>query len=264
MPVAQNLYVIRSQKDMAGEFFRNVQKQKPAQYQGLYLVSPDGKVLASHQQYKNGKTWVNELIADLEPGLRAFGDIKPRDVSRTDPLPFRGVGKREDGSITLAIYLRYARKKIPLRELPNPTIDSLTLSTSELGEFAPPRIEHGVAWKLSEELSRKFSRLLGPSDEDSMPRPKEMTAFNLTGKLDRDENGVAIITYQGSLAGGHLNAAKKQTQGKVNILGVGRYHVKTKQMLSLVWIADGVHNRPPPYDNAVPYSAVVEWVRKRK
>lgn len=264
MPVAVNLYEIRAQKDAGGDFFRQVQKQRPGQYQGLYLVSPDGKVLASHQQFKSEKTWTNELIADLEPGLRAFGDIKPRDFTRTDPLPFRGVGKRDDGSVTLAIYLRNSIKNIPIRELPNPTIDSLTLSAKELSEFAPPRLELGAAWKLSEELSRKFSRLLGPSNEDSMPRPHEVTAFNIVAKLDRGENGVAIVTYQGSLVGGHLNAAKKQTKGRVNIVGVGRYHVKTQQMLSLVWVADGVYNGPPPYDYDVGYSGVVEWVRERK
>lgn len=264
VPVALNLYEIRDQKDAAGDFFRQVQKQRPGQYQGLYLASPDGKVLASHQQYKADRPWAAQLIADLEPGLRAFGDILPRDFSRTDPLPFRGVGKRDDGSVTLAIYLRNSIKGIPIRELPNPTIDSLTLSPKELSEFAPPRLELGATWKLSEALSRKFSRLLGPSNEDSMPRPHEVTAFNIAAKLDRGENGVAILIYQGSLVGGHLNAAKKQTKGRVNIVGAGRYHVKTQQMLSLVWVADGIYNGAPPYDHDVGYSAVVEWVRERR
>ena len=44
VPVALNLFVIREQRDAAGDFFRAVQKQRPAQYQGLYLVAPDGKV----------------------------------------------------------------------------------------------------------------------------------------------------------------------------------------------------------------------------
>ena len=170
IPVALNLYEIRIQKDAAGDFFRGVQKQRPAQYQGLFLVGSDEKVLASHQKYTNDKTWASDLINDLEPGLRAIGDIKPREVTRVDPLPFRGSGKREDGSITLAIYLRNHIKGIPLRELANPTIDSLTLSAKELSEFAPPRLELGATWKLSEDLSRKFGRLLGPGDENTMPR----------------------------------------------------------------------------------------------
>ncbi len=264
VPVALNLYEIRSQKDSSGDFFRGVQKQRPAQYQGLYLVTAEGKVLASHQKYANEKTWAHDVATDLEPGLRAFGEIKPRDVSRVDPLPFRGVGLHNDGSITLAIYLRNSIRGIPLRELPNPIVDSLTLSAAELGEFAPPRLELGATWKFSEELSRKFSRLLGPGDEDSMPRPSEVTAFHLTAKLDRGENGVAIITYQGTLTGSHLTAAKKRTQGRIQIVGVGRYRVKTREMLSIVWLAEGVYNAPPPYDAGVGYSGVAEWVRDRK
>ena len=92
MPVALNLYVIRQQKDAAGDFFRAAQKQRPGQYQGLYLVAPDGKVLASHQNFKSHKTWAEELLADLRPGLQAFGKVKPREVRRSDPTPQRGCG----------------------------------------------------------------------------------------------------------------------------------------------------------------------------
>ena len=50
VPVALNLYKIREVKDAAGEFFRAVYKQTPNRYQGLWIVSAEGKVLASHQQ----------------------------------------------------------------------------------------------------------------------------------------------------------------------------------------------------------------------
>src|SRR2546430_2588259 len=79
-------------KGSAGTFFKAVQKQRPAQYQGLYLVSADGKVLASHQAFKDHKTWTNELLADLTPGLKAFGDITPRKKQVVNALPNRGVG----------------------------------------------------------------------------------------------------------------------------------------------------------------------------
>ena len=48
VPVALNLYEVRDDKGAAGDFFRAVQKQNPDQYQGVYVVAPDGKVLASH------------------------------------------------------------------------------------------------------------------------------------------------------------------------------------------------------------------------
>src|SRR5947209_17545643 len=160
-----------------------IQRQRPAQYQGLYLVAADGKVLASHQNFKSHKTWPREVLADLRPGVKAFGDIKPRAVEPADPLPERGVGLRTDGGVCPAVFLRYAVKNIPLRELPNPTIDSLVLTADELKELAPARTEAGAEWRLSEALGRKFSRVLGPGDEDTMPRPGEVTAVRFVGKV---------------------------------------------------------------------------------
>src|SRR2546422_7316990 len=101
VPVALNLYEIRKAQGPSGDFFRAVQKQRPAQYQGLYLVAPDGKVLASHQNFKSDKTWAKELLADLEPGLKAFGQVRPRDFRRGDPTPRRGSGLLPDGGATL-------------------------------------------------------------------------------------------------------------------------------------------------------------------
>jgi hypothetical protein len=259
VPVALNLYVIRKQPDAAGDFFRAVQKQRPAQYQGLYLVSPDGRVLASHQNFKNERTWPQEVLADLEPGLKAFGEIKPRAARWADPSPERGIGLRPDGGATLAIYLRHGIKGVPLREVPNPTIDSLPLTAAELAALAPAKAEVGVPWSIPEELARKFSRLLGPGNEDTMPRPNEITSVKLTGRVRAIEDGVAEVVYEGKLAGSHLTQAKKRTYGTARLIGIGRYDVKASRLLSFVWVCDGVYRAPPPYDEPRSYSAVVEW-----
>lgn len=263
VPVALNLYVIRQQKDSAGDFFRSVQKQRPAQYQGLYLVSPDGKVLASHQQFKSEKTWPQEALADLQPGLEAFGAVKPRSMQRTDPAPLRGCGVQSDGAVTMAIYLRYSIKGVPLKEVPNPTIDSLTLTAEELAGLTPPKNDVGAEWQIAEPLARRFSRVLGPGDEDSMPRPHEVTAMKLTGKVQTVQNGVAQLVYEGTLTGSHLNQAKKRTHGEAKFTGVGRCDVKTRQLLALVWVFDGVYRGAPPYDSPATYIGVVEWRRQR-
>jgi hypothetical protein len=261
VPVAQNLYVIRQQKDAAGDFFRAVQKQRPAQYQGLYLVAPDGKVLASHQQFKSEKTWAQELLTDLEPGMKAFGKVRPREVTRIDPLPHRGQGTEADGSATLAMYLRYTYKTVTLRELPNPTIDSLTLSAKEFATLAPPKVEAGTQYTIPEALTRRFSRVLGPGDEDSMPRPNEVTAMQLSGKVHGVKDGIAYLVYEGTMSGSHLTHTKKRTHGSVKLTGVGRYDVKAGRLLSLLWVCDGLYRAAPPYDEQRTYSAVVEWKR---
>jgi hypothetical protein len=266
VPVALNLYEIRQAKGPAGEFFRNVQKQRPAQYQGLYLVTADGKVLASHQNFKCDKTWPQEVLADLQPGVKAFGTVKPRAVAPDDPLPERGVGIRRDGSACLAVFLRYPIKGIPLRELPNPTIDSLVLSAGDLGELVPAKVEAGAHWNLSEAVARKFHRVLGPGDEDTMPRAHEVQSVAFVGRVKSVGGGVARLTYEGAIAGAHETQSNKgKCRGEAKLIGIGVYDVKAGHLLSLVWVFDGTFRGPPPSDKVpLPYSGVVEWRRERR
>jgi hypothetical protein len=257
--------VIREAKGPAGNFFRSVQKQRPEQYQGLYLVNAEGKVLASHQQFKSEKTWANEVLADLKPGLEAFGEIKARAVERVDPLPYRGTGVRKDGGVTLAIYLRYGIKGVPLREVPNPTIDSLTLTAEEWTAWAPAKPGSGTSWTVPEGVARKFSRVLGPSDEDSMPRPEEVESVAFTGKVQAIQDGVAYLTYEGRIKGAHETQSNKgKCHGEATLTGVGAYDLKAKRMLSLTLVFDGVFRNVKPYDQPANYSGVVEWRFERK
>jgi hypothetical protein len=261
VPVALNLYEIRKAKGTAGDFFRNVQKQRPAQYQGLYLVAPDGKVLASHQNFKSDKTWPQEVLADLEPGLKAFGTVTQRTVTPADPLPERGVGIRADGSVCLAIFLRYPIKGIPLRELPNPTIDSLILTAAEFRELAPPKAEEGARWQISQAVSRKFHRILGPGDEDTMPRLHEVRSVSLAGRVQSVQSGIAYLAYEGTIAGAHeMQSNKGKCQGSAKLTGVGVYDLGAGKLRSLVWVFDATWRGPPPSNKeARPYSGVVEW-----
>ena len=128
VPVAQNLYTIRVQKDAAGDFFRAAQKQKP-NYQGFWIATADGKVIAAHQQFKDHKTWTQEVIETLDGAIRDFGPVEPRSVKPADPLPHRGMGVQPDGKACLAVYfcVLYSGK----REAP-PNIDSILLSPADL------------------------------------------------------------------------------------------------------------------------------------
>lgn len=264
VPVALNLFVIREQKDGAGDFFRTVQKQRPAQYQGLYLVDSDGKVLASHQSFKNEKTWPQELLADLRPGMAAFGAVTPRQVRRGDPSPQRGRGAAADGGATMAIYLRHSIKGIPIRELPNPTIDSLRLSAKELTQLAPPMLAAGAVWEIPNDLVRQFCRLLGPGDEDSMPRAHEVTFGKMLARVSTVDEKEALLVFEGALAGSHLTHAKKRTFGDVKVVGAGRVDTKSGRLESLIWVCDGVFKGAPPYNQPRSYSAVVEWIRQQQ
>ena len=93
VPVALNLYEIRKAKGPGGDFFRTVQKQRPAQYQGLYLVSPDGQRAGEppgvQERTRPGR---RRCSPTWSPGSRRSVTVKPREVERADPLPDRGVG----------------------------------------------------------------------------------------------------------------------------------------------------------------------------
>lgn len=264
VPVALNLYEIRKATGAAGDFFRNVQKQRPGQYQGLYLVSPDGKVLASHQQFKSHKTWPQEALADLEPGLKAFGDITPRQVQVADPLPERGLGFRKDGGVCLGVFLRFIHKNARLEELPNPTLDSLVLTAAEWKALWPEKTEAGHSWTLPEAVARKFSRILGPGDENTMPRPNEVKSARFAGKVQSIDNGIAQLTFEGDIAGAHNTQSNRGLcHGEAKLTGLARYDVKTRQPQSLILVFDGVFRNVVPYDQPAKYGGVVEWRARR-
>ena len=86
VPVAVNLYKVRHAKDAGGELFRSVQRQKD-QYQGIWIISPQGKVLAGHHDIKSHETWSQEVLDTLDVSLKAFGPVSPRQVKPTNPLP---------------------------------------------------------------------------------------------------------------------------------------------------------------------------------
>jgi hypothetical protein len=263
VPVAENRDKLLPAKDARGDFFRAVQKQRPRQYQGLYVVSPEGKVLSSHQEWKNYKNWRGEVLAMLQEGVRAFGDVTPRQVRRADSLPLRGCGVDKDGGATLAIYLRENGRGLREDGLGNLILDSVTLTDKELATLAPAEAEVDSAWVVPEAVARKFSGVCGPGDETSMPRPKEVTAARVSGRVKRVADGVAYLTFSGRIAAAHKQDSGKFVRGDTSLTGVGAYDVRGKRLLSLTWVFDGLYCGPPPHDQPARYGAVVEWRRQR-
>src|SRR5262249_23162986 len=141
-------------KDAGGELFRAAQRQKD-QYQGLWVVSPEGKVLAGHHDIKDHKNWSQEGPDTLDAGLKTFGPGGAGRVGRADAVPYRGIGVGPDGTVTLAIYTRdlhQGRRDGPA------VIDSLTLPAGEWGAFMPPAATVGTDWALPEAVARQLCR----------------------------------------------------------------------------------------------------------
>jgi hypothetical protein len=268
VPVAQNLYTIRKAKGPGGDLFRAAQRQKPELYQGILIVSPAGKVLAAQASYKDEKTWTQELLAVLDQGLKAFGDVKPRRVGAGEPLPYRGAGVRKDGSVALAVSGRYTLLGLRREGLSAVMVDSVVLSKDEWEGLAPPQPAAGQEWIVPRPVSRKFNRLLSPnSDQSTMPLPEEVKKARISGTVQAVRNGVAYLTYEGQITGAHSYKFEpkvgKLSHGEVELTGVGAYDIKGRRMLSLTLVADGAFRGLPPYDDPQRYGAVVEWRLER-
>src|SRR6187397_2111178 len=79
IPVAVNLYQIRDDEGPGGKLFRSVQKQMD-QYQGFWLVAPDGRALAKKHDWleSDPAKRPGELISAMNGVLKKVGSVKPR------------------------------------------------------------------------------------------------------------------------------------------------------------------------------------------
>ena len=282
MPVALNLYKIREDKGEAGDFFRSVQQQK-SHYQGLWVVSPEGKVLAAHQDMTNmsdphGK-WSASALKDLQAGLDAFGrPVEPRkQVENFTSLPHRGVGAQPDGRVSLAVTDRWVfvtdLSKDPPRDALGATVlDSITLNSDEWKQLAPLAAgasKPGETWEVPEAVARKFFPLLSTSDT-VFRDPGEVTSVRLAGRVEKVEGNIAHLTYDGAIAATHVGTKDEGKEGnrcsaEAKLLGgVGTYDVASGRMLSLTLVYDGRFRNYAPYDDpSARFGAVVEWSAER-
>jgi hypothetical protein len=280
VPVAVNLYKVRQAKDQGGELFRSIQRQKD-QYQGIWIVSPAGKVLAGHHEFKSRENWTQEVLETANSAIKSFGPLHPRQATPTKPLPFRGHGVQDDGTICLAIYGRQmlggGRQNAPVgvsasrlwlwdgEDRPDgPTvIDSLTLTAKEWSAFVPPKNDVGTTWALPKAVCRQFCRVLIPSsDQSSMPLPTDAKLARLNGTVESVEHDLARIRLTGDWEAVHLQEGdqKRPIRGAATAEGLAVYDVKKQSMRSVLLLFSGVYGRPN--DEAVcEAGAVVEWRR---
>ena len=256
MPVALNLYKIRNDSGPAGALFRSVQRQKE-QYQGIWVVSPEGKVLSGHHGFKAedepGRS--REVLQAIQDGLAAFGPIQESVLPAVNPLPYRGKGSKPDGSVTLAIYGRYLHDGRP----DGPAmIDSLDLSRDEWRSLTTPQTG---SWTIPEPVARKLVRLLSPnSDQSTMPQPKDATIWTIECVRDQEPPHAAVL-LEGRLEAIHLceGDPKRPIRSGGHIEGLVQFREGSPVALNLV--LTGTYRHSPPYDAPRQFGAVVEWTK---
>ena len=261
--MALNLREIREAKDASGNLFRSIQRQKD-QYQGIWIVSAEGKVLSGHHQVKDEKNWTQEIMATIDAALTVSGPLTARKVSRVEPLPHRGIGVRPQGQVDLAIYSRYMIGDRPDGPV---VIDTLTLDKGEWSSFLAPEWKVGTEWSVPVTVVRKLGRLLSPnSDQSTMPRPDDVKVAELKATVESISDKKAHIRFAGKLEARHLlegDAARPSLSG-ANVEGIAVYNLEKKSMDSLFIVTTGSYRHSPPNDELRSTGAVVEWRRERK
>ena len=282
MPAAVNLYKVRSATDGSRELFLSIQRQKD-QYQGIWIVSPEGKVLSGRHDYKDFNQGSIELLETMDEGLREFGPVEPRRPKPANLLPFRGKGVQADGSVSLALYGRQmlggGRNAIPADVEPAQAwlwdgvlrpdgpimLDSLDLQANEWAAFAPGKLEAGATWRLPEAVARKLTRLLSTSsDQSCMPKPEDAGVAELEAWVESVEGGIAILRFTGRWQMMHLveGDVKRPTYGTATAEGSAVYDVEGKSMRSLLLVFSGTIRSDRPDAPINRTGAVAEWRSK--
>jgi hypothetical protein len=293
VPAAINLYRVRQANDGSRELFQSIQRQKD-QYQGIWIVSPDGKVLSGRHDYMDFENGARELLETIDAALKAFGPVEPRRVrpseetagqtitadTISDFLPFRGKGVRDDGNVDLALYVRQVlgggRQTIPpgvdsdrawiwdgpYRLDGPPVIDTVTLTREQWRTFSPPAAQSGTSWSVPEQVARQFTRLLSASsDQSAMPRPEDATLAELQCTVESVSGGEARIRLTGRWEMAHAIEQDKDRMlfGTATARGVAVYDTKAQVLRSFLLVFDGTirHGRPGASPNRT--GAVAEW-----
>jgi hypothetical protein len=264
VPVAVNIYRMRGE-DPASQFFQSIQKQKYS-YQGVWIVDPAGNVTLMGLGEKNLEVRIKQFIADLDKTVEAFGVMKPRFVKWQDPLPWRGVGVKPDGKVTLALYVRHCSARewetfTPPKSLPG--IDSITFDAEEWATFTPARVEVGATWKIPDAVVRKFNRGVDGIWDVSV-KPEHAKLAQLQAVVEAVEGKQARIRLTGNVESSWIkpfnNPNKKTTYAWCDLEGTALYDVEKKALSSMTLLfRGGLPEDPRDKETGTPLAGFAEW-----
>ena len=266
--MAVNRELISTEKSSVGDLYRDIQKQRPNQYQGIYVIDPKGKVLANQAEPpKDEKLWAKDLRDRIDSGVKAYGEVTQRRATKFTALDDRGKGTRADGSAVLAVTIRYMHLGLDKRGIDGLTLDSVVLTSEHLSAFGVAKAKTGMTWKVPTTDAQHLHKVLSPnSDPNTLARADEVTVAKLEGKVERVSRGIAYLRFTGRISGTHVwifpPNKGKEIHGDAKLDGVGTCDAVTGKLRSIILVGMGEYRHHPPYDNVVKYGAVVEWKAK--
>ncbi|MGO9919373.1 MAG: hypothetical protein ACLQIB_32320 [Isosphaeraceae bacterium] len=273
VPLALRLSTIDGAKNETGKFWRSVFRQRP-NYQGLWLVGPDGKVLSASMSYEAEWSayfkWTAKVLAALNLGMDKFGPIVPRRVRGGASLPYWGIGVRPDGGVTLAVIDRAYNtpdrpRQLRVSDFRETCPDHVNLSAAEWSALAPPDVSVASRWTIPTAVGRKFFPLLGHMSS-TFHHHEDVTDVRFTGGVASVRDGIANLVFGGSITGmleRKKTGQRLDTRTKI-IGGVGSYDIGAGQMLSLTWVFDAEYrdfHDPAAHVTPLRFGTVVAWRR---
>lgn len=249
--------------------WKAVLKQKPLQGQGVWVVAPDGKVIAGMSAEVDGRPsdkvgngpgapWrANPKFADavvemLDESLKTFGPVTPRNA-KAEPLPYRGAGVKPDGGVRLVAYNR----------ADHGLAFSVTLTADHWRSFVPPVPAAGERWTLPESVAREFAPVLSPlADTRFRPRPGNLKSAELTAEVESLDGEQAQIRLNGRWHADWQHDGDEHSACTATAEGIAVYDLSRKTVRSLLVIVEGTYDytttggykRPP-----LKFAAVVRW-----
>ena len=279
VPVFVNLVKIRTDPDTK-DWFRLIGSQYD-QYQGIWVVSSEGKVLHSDRRWRSraanatnlefNNMVKQDMLEIAQASLKTFGPVQPRQVKPQEPLPYRGIGVRPDGNVDLAIY---RRKVSPPShrdfKADGPGMrDTLPLNKEEWAALTPPKPAAGTEWVIPEAIAKKMVRPLcinSLGSPASMPGPEDAKVAQLTARVEAVEDGQARIRLTGAFEANKVlkNEPGLSYRGAATATGIAVYDLNQKTMSSLLLVYHGTYQqgRTPESAPSLGLGAVIEWQRE--
>jgi hypothetical protein len=249
--------------------YKAVLKQKPLQGQGVWVIAPDGTVIAGmsaevdgHPSDKTGNgpgaPWkANPKFADavvemLDESLKKFGPVTPRQA-KAEPLPYRGAGVKPDGGVRLVAYNR----------ADHGLAFSVNLTAEQWRSFVPPTVAAGERWTLPEPVAREFAPVLSPlADTRFRPRPDHLKSAELSAEVESLDGQQALIRLNGRWHADWKHDGDEHSAGTATAEGIVVYDLSRKTVRSLLVIFDGTYEYTTTGGYKRPVqkvAAVVRW-----
>jgi hypothetical protein len=259
----------RAADEPSAVLWKAVLHQKTLQGQGVWVLRPDGTVIAGMSAEIDGHAsdrigtgpgapwranprFAEAVVEMLDESLRRFGPVTPRH-QKAEPLPYRGAGVKPDGGVRVVVYNR----------ADNGLAFSVNLTAEEWRAFVPTTLAAGKRWSLPESVAREFAPVLSPlADTRFRPRPGDLRSAELTAEVGTLDTQHAEIRLVGRWHADWRHDGDEHSVGTATAEGIAVYDLSRKAIRSLLLIFDGTYGYTTHDGYAhrpAPFAAVVRW-----